>query len=137
MKIPLTVLATVLILSACQAQTTDTDLPDSIKQKNVSPLVTFVELGSVNCIPCKKMQPVMKSIEARFGAQIKVVFYDVWRTENKQYAVQYRVQAIPTQVFLDARGNEFFRHMGYFDEASIEKLLMKQGLKPTSPIKEE
>ena len=25
--------------------------------------VTFVELGSVNCIPCKMMQPIMKEIE--------------------------------------------------------------------------
>jgi hypothetical protein len=29
------------------------------------PKVTFVELGSVNCIPCRMMQPVMKAIEGK------------------------------------------------------------------------
>ncbi len=38
------------------------------------PLVTFVELGSVRCIPCKAMQPVMKSIEEKYGNQIKIIF---------------------------------------------------------------
>ncbi|HNX97437.1 MAG TPA: thioredoxin, partial [Candidatus Aminicenantes bacterium] len=32
-----------------------------------SPLVTFVELGSVKCIPCKMMQPVMKAIEQEYA----------------------------------------------------------------------
>jgi thioredoxin 1 len=36
------------------------------------PLITFIELGSVKCIPCKAMQPVMKAIEEKYGAQIKV-----------------------------------------------------------------
>ena len=40
-----------------------------------NPKVTFVELGSVNCIPCKMMQPVMEAIEQEFGEQIKVIFY--------------------------------------------------------------
>ena len=40
--------------------------------------VTFVELGSVNCIPCKMMQPVMADIEKEYGDSVKVIFYDVW-----------------------------------------------------------
>lgn len=108
---------------------------DSTKAVKPVPLVTFVELGSVNCIPCKKMQPVMKSIEERYGDQIKVIFYDISKPQHREQAVKHRVQAIPTQVFLDAKGNEFFRHMGYFNEESIDKLLQKQGLTPISPIK--
>jgi thiol-disulfide isomerase/thioredoxin len=42
----------------------------------VKPKVTFVELGSVNCIPCKQMQPVMKAIEKKYGEQVKVIFYN-------------------------------------------------------------
>jgi thiol-disulfide isomerase/thioredoxin len=37
------------------------------QSKEVKPKVTFIELGSVNCIPCKQMQPVMKSIEEKYG----------------------------------------------------------------------
>lgn len=93
------------------------------------PKVTFVELGSVNCIPCKQMQPVMKEIEKKYGNQVKVVFYDVWKADQKKYAEKYGIKLIPTQVFLDANGKEFFRHEGFFPEAEISKILDKQGLK--------
>ncbi len=91
--------------------------------------ITFVELGSVNCIPCRQMQPVMKAIEKKYGDQVKVVFYDVWKPEQKKYAEQYGIKLIPTQMFLDAAGKEFFRHEGFYPEAEIDKLLQKQGLK--------
>lgn len=94
------------------------------------PKVTFVELGSVNCVPCKKMQPIMKSIEEKYGNQIKVIFYDVWQEDQKKYADQYNVKLIPTQVFLDEKGKEFFRHEGFYPEKEIDKLLTKRGLKP-------
>lgn len=93
------------------------------------PLVTFIELGSVNCIPCRMMQPVMRAIEKKYGDQIKVVFYDVWTPEQRQYAVLFRIRVIPTQIFLDREGREFFRHEGFFPETEIDKLLQKHGLK--------
>ncbi|NLP10143.1 thioredoxin family protein [bacterium] len=92
--------------------------------------VTFVELGSVNCIPCKAMQPVMKAIEEKYGDQIKVVFYDVWKADQKKYAQEYNIRLIPTQVFLDSEGKEFFRHEGFFPEEEIDQLLHSRGLKP-------
>jgi thioredoxin 1 len=93
------------------------------------PLVTFIELGSVRCIPCKAMQPVMKSIEKKYGDQIKVIFYDVWKPEQEQFGKTYNIRLIPTQVFLDKEGKEFFRHEGFYPEAQIDILLKKQGLK--------
>ncbi len=93
------------------------------------PMVTFVELGSVRCIPCQKMQGVMKSVETKFGPQLKVVFYDVWTEAGKPYAETYKINLIPTQVFLDKNGVEYFRHEGYFPEEELIKILQKQGLK--------
>jgi thioredoxin 1 len=98
--------------------------------ETVKPKVTFVELGSVNCIPCKKMQPVMKAIEEKYGDQVKVIFYDVWTQEQKPYAEKYGIKLIPTQVFLDEKGKEFFRHEGFYPEKEIDKLLQGKGLKP-------
>lgn len=99
------------------------------QSKTESPIVTFVELGSVNCIPCRQMQPVMKVIEGKYGSQVNVVFHDVWTEAGKPAARQYRIRLIPTQVFLDKEGKEFFRHEGFFPEAEIDKLLQKQGLR--------
>lgn len=100
------------------------------QSKEIKPKVTFIELGSVNCIPCKQMQPVMKAIEAKYGEQVKVIFYDVWTKEQKQYAQLYKIKLIPTQVFLDENGKEFYRHEGFYPEAEIDKLLQSKGLKP-------
>ncbi len=93
------------------------------------PVITFVELGSVNCIPCKAMQPVMKSIEQKYGNQVKVVFYDVWKDDQRKYAVQYSIRVIPTQVFLDAKGAEIMRHEGFFPEKDIDAFLQAKGLR--------
>ena len=94
-----------------------------------NPKVTFVELGSVNCIPCKQMQPVMKAIEAKYGEQVKVIFHDIWTDEGKPYAGRFGIKLIPTQVFLDEKGKEFFRHEGFYPEKEIDKLLTGKGLK--------
>jgi len=90
--------------------------------------ITFVELGSVNCIPCRQMQPVMKSIEEKFGDQVEVVFHDVWK--DKAPAQKYGIQLIPTQVFLDENGKEFFRHEGFYAEDEIIKLFETKNVKP-------
>ena len=100
---------------------------EHLKQVNKTK-VTFIELGSVQCIPCKKMQPIMKSIEAKFGTQIKVVFYDVWTPFGKTYADKFNVNLIPTQVFLDEKGKEFFRHEGFFPEEGLIKILKTKGV---------
>ena len=94
--------------------------------------VTFVELGSVKCIPCRQMQPVMKAIEQKYGDQVKVVFHDVWTDAGSSQAEIYMINLIPTQVFLDAEGKEFFRHEGFYPEEEIHKLLQKRGLKARS-----
>lgn len=98
------------------------------QNSNEKPKVTFVELGSVNCIPCKQMQPVMKAIEEKYGDQINVIFYDVWKEDQKKYSKQYGIKLIPTQVFLDANGKEFHRHEGFYPEAEIDKILQGKGL---------
>jgi thioredoxin 1 len=75
------------------------------------------------------MQPVMESLEGKYGVQLKIVFHDVWTPKGKPYAYEYNIRLIPTQVFLDKNGKEFFRHEGYFPEVEIDKLLQKQGLR--------
>lgn len=91
--------------------------------------VTFIELGSVRCIPCKQMQPVMKSIETKYGNHVKVIFYDVWTPEGKPFGEQYKINLIPTQVFLDQDGKEYFRHEGFFPEEELVKTLKQKGVR--------
>ncbi|MBN2353344.1 MAG: thioredoxin family protein [Spirochaetales bacterium] len=92
------------------------------------PKVTFIEIGSVNCIPCKAMQPIMRDIEKEYPGQVKVVFYDVWTVEQAEYGEKYGIRAIPTQVFLDKDGKEYFRHEGYFPKSELVKVLKLRGM---------
>ena len=90
--------------------------------------VTFIELGSVRCIPCKMMEPIMEEIREEYAGEVEVVFYDVWTDEGKPYADKYEVKAIPTQVFLNEEGEEYFRHVGFFPKEEIVKVLKQGGV---------
>ncbi len=99
-------------------------------------LITFVELGSVNCIPCRAMQPIMKSVEEKYAGRVKVIFYDVWKREQAHYAQDYSIRIIPTQVFLDTAGKELMRHEGFLPEEEIDAFLKSQGLRTKVSLKE-
>ena len=105
-------------------------LSSQIEAQNKKTKITFIELGSVNCIPCKKMQPIMKSLEKKYGEQLKVIFFDVWKKEHKDKSEKYGIKLIPTQIFQDENGKEIHRHEGYYPEADIDKFLQSKGLKP-------
>jgi thioredoxin 1 len=101
----------------------------STEGKTAAPLVTFVEIGSINCIPCKAMQPIMKAVEEEYKGQVKIVFHDVWTAKGKADARIYNIRVIPTQVFLDKNGKEYFRHEGYFPKEEVVRVVKMQGVK--------
>jgi thioredoxin 1 len=89
-------------------------------------IITFIELGADKCIPCKAMQPIMKEIAAEYKGKVQVVFYDVWK--NPAPGEYYKIQLIPTQVFIDKNGQEVFRHVGLFPKDELVAFLKKQGV---------
>lgn len=91
--------------------------------------VTFIELGSVRCIPCQRMQPIMDSIRTKYKDQVKVIFYDVWTKDGAPFADKFKINVIPTQVFLDKDGKEFYRHVGYFPQEDLIRILQIKGVK--------
>ena len=99
---------------------------DKILKTNSKAKVTFIELGSVNCMPCKMMKPVMEKVEENYK-NVEVVFYDVWTDEGRPYGEKYGVKVIPTQIFLDENGEEYYRHEGYFDYEALSKILVQKG----------
>ena len=112
----------ILFSTACSSQNKAKDKQEKVK-------VTFMELGSVRCIPCQKMQKVMASVEEKFGTQVKVEFHDVWTPKGKPFADKYKIGSIPTQIFFDENGKEYFRHVGYFEETELIKILKQKGVK--------
>jgi thioredoxin 1 len=113
----------IIIFTSCSSQS-GKDYKELKKHK-----VTFIELGSTRCIPCQQMQPVMKSVEEKYGMQVKVIFHDVWTEAGAPYGKKYNIEAIPIQIFLDENGKEYFRHVGYFAEEELVKVLKDKGVK--------
>jgi len=91
--------------------------------------VTFIEIGAAKCIPCKAMQPIMKEVAEEYKGQVNVVFHDVWTPKGRIDAMKYKIRVIPTQVFLDGNGKEYYRHEGYFPKEELVKVLKMQGVK--------
>ena len=110
-----------------QGQKTDAGEQKETVPPSLAAKITFLELGSVNCIPCRQMQPIIKSVEKKYGDQIRVVFHVVWKDPN--VGRQYGIRLIPTQIFLDENDNEAMRHEGFLPEAAIDEFLQSRGLK--------
>ena len=123
------ILTAIFINTDCSGQKSKAGEKAKLNSGEKKYKVTFIELGSVRCIPCQQMQPVMKSVEEKYGKDVNVVFHDVWTEAGAPYAKQYVIEAIPTQVFLDKDGKEFFRHVGYFPEEELVKVLQQKGVK--------
>jgi thioredoxin 1 len=130
------ILTTFLIVTSCGKSSNAADnirtITESSSEKNSiekKHKVTFIELGSVRCIPCQQMQTVMRSIETKYGKDVKIDFHDVWTEAGKPYGVKYGIEAIPTQIFLDESGKEYYRHVGFFPEEELVKILQMKGIK--------
>lgn len=100
----------------------------------VKGMVTLIDLGATECIPCKMMAPIMTKLEADYQGKAVIAFIDVWK--NREQAPKYKIRAIPTQIFYDASGKEVYRHVGFMSEKDIVAQLTKMGVSSPSEKKE-
>lgn len=94
-------------------------------------LPRLVDLGAGKCIPCRMMMPILEELRCEYAGEFEVVFIDVW--ENREASARYRIRVIPTQIFLDAEGNELFRHEGFWSKAAILAKWRELGVALTAP----
>lgn len=117
------VLSLILLFSeVSKASEVDILLNKAKKEKKI----VMLELGSVGCIPCEQMKPVMERLKKDFRGKLEVIFIDV--RVDSYAARKFGVYVIPTQVFIDKNGREFHRHIGYYPYESIVYVLKKAGL---------
>jgi len=86
-------------------------------RRTVAGLPRLVDLGSVSCIPCKMMAPILEELKKEYAGRLQVDFIDVW--ENPEAGAPYGIRLIPTQVFLDPDGKELWRHEGFLGKEEI------------------
>ncbi|PXF57605.1 MAG: thioredoxin [Deltaproteobacteria bacterium] len=96
---------------------------DNLSQLPTKGMVTMLDLGANKCIPCKMMAPIIEELKQEYERKASIVFIDVW--EHREQAQKYGIRVIPTQIFFDKNGKEFFRHEGFMDKKSIVRILGK------------
>jgi len=119
----LTVLIVTLSLIGCSQAS---DIDSVLAQAKAEGKIVMLELGSVGCIPCEQMKPVMDKLRSDYKDKLEVYFVDV-RKDNST-GRRFGAHMIPTQVFLDKDGKEFHRHVGFYAYEEIMPVLKKAGL---------
>jgi thioredoxin 1 len=86
----------------------------------------IVEFGGEYCIPCMKMQPVLQDLQVALGKKARI--HNFWIQQHPEVARQHRIMAMPTQVIFNPKGEEVYRHMGYFAPDAFHAELTRLGL---------
>jgi thioredoxin 1 len=75
------------------------------------------DFWAVWCGPCKEMKPIVEALAEEYKGKIEITSINV--DESKDLASEYKVAAIPTLVFLDAKGKELSRIVGLVPKDTI------------------
>lgn len=90
-------------------------------------LPRMLELGADKCIPCKMMKPIIEELQREYKGRLQMDFIDVWKEPGA--AEKFGINTIPTQIFYDTDGKEFFRHVGFFSKEEILATFEEHGIK--------
>ena len=120
-----------LVQASCAATKSKSQPKKAPPKTAAKKLPKLLDLGADKCIPCKMMAPILKELAKEYKGQLDVQFIDVWK--DQKAAEKYKIKSIPTQIFYDAKGKEFFRHVGFFSKEDILKTFEKQGIKLKKP----
>ncbi len=93
----------------------------------VKGMVTMIDLGADQCVPCKMMAPILAKLEKDYKDRAVIVVIDVYK--HRDQVDRFRIRAIPTQIFFDANGKEVARHVGFMSEKAIVDQLTRMGVK--------
>jgi len=96
---------------------TDAAGQNAAQSQPAAGLPRLLDLGSITCIPCKMMAPILEGLKKEYAGRLQVEFIDVMA--NPDAGTPYKISLIPTQIFFDAAGKERFRHEGFFSKEDI------------------
>jgi thioredoxin 1 len=88
---------------------------------------TVLDLGAGTCVPCKMMKPIFAELKQQYQDRANIVLLEI--AENQDLVRKYRIRVIPTQIFFDRDGKEYWRHEGFLAKEEIEAKLRLLGTK--------
>lgn len=98
----------------------------SSSQAERKPLPRLIDFGAESCTTCKIMTAVLEELAGEYNNRLIVQVINT--QEDKESTEEYSIRIIPTQIFLNAEGNELFRHEGFFSKEDILKKWAELGV---------
>ncbi|RMG83268.1 MAG: thioredoxin, partial [Bacteroidetes bacterium] len=102
---------------------------NSNAKKQSGKLPKLIDFGAERCRACKRMAPILEELKKNYSDKFQTEFVDVWIRKNLPKARKYKIEMIPTQIFLDANGKELWRHVGFISKEDILKRWAELGYK--------
>ena len=108
-------------ITAQENVATDGQQPENEVVKIENKLPTVLDFYADWCGPCKRLAPVLESIEKDYKGRVE--FRRINVDNNVELSSKYGIQSIPTLVYLDSDGQEVTRTVGLIDASEIEKAI--------------
>jgi thioredoxin 1 len=86
----------------------------------------ILKLGSDKCIPCQKMNPIIKELATEQDGRAVFLALDVY--QNRELAGKFSVRLIPTVIFFDKHGKPRAKKEGFMDKRQLLKAIDDLGL---------
>ena len=87
---------------------------------------TLAIFSAASCCGPDKMISVRDALLRKYDTKINIVYIEP--SKEQILAARYAIRSIPTQVFYDNSGKEFYRHSGFSPVDEIEKKLRGLGV---------
>ncbi|MCX7698017.1 MAG: thioredoxin family protein [Candidatus Goldbacteria bacterium] len=87
--------------------------------------VTLIKIMSSSCEECvTKYKPMIEEIKKEFSKEpVKFIIYDTSTDEGVKIANQYGITKLPTFIFLDENGVEYFRMKDIIIKEAISAII--------------
>jgi len=82
--------------------------------------LSMIEFGGQGCRPCMRMDTVLAEISQFYGSDLNLKIIRLTDRENRKIAKYFGVQMIPSQIILNAEGEEVFRHTGFLSKEDLQ-----------------
>ena len=86
--------------------------------------LTILDFWGENCLPCKKVAPIIDQLESEYYQSIDFKKINVELKENEDLLIKYKVRSIPTVIFLK-EDKIVDTYVGPHPKSTYEQLIKK------------
>ena len=98
----------------------------SLKESLANGKPTLADFGGTNCVSCRAMKITLEELDPVYRDRVNLVI--VLEDGNEDLFIEYRIMAIPTQVFFDSSGKPITGHVGYMEKEAILAQFKEMGI---------